>query len=331
MRTSYYCTVLDQYYLPRAWCLFLSLRKFVRTEQIIFFCLDRQSAQALRALHVPEACLRERESFLTPVLEEQCRHRLPNELAWTCKAIALEHLFNTVPDIDWAVYLDSDMFCFHDPGEGLALAGDADFLLTPHRFASSAFAAYEPLVGHYNAGFAAFRNTREGRRLVSWWKERCLESCPSQVENGIYSDQKYLDDLPRETETAPGFCHAGLNVAPWNIQAYAITKRGDKTYVGDSPLILYHFQGFQVVFQELFDYYSGDLLLSDAMTRLIYTPYAKALYGALRVFRELGVPLSTAWSKRKFAYISVGLFRSLMRKGNMFLPRFNQVRRDDWN
>ena len=50
--------------------------------------------------------------------------------------------------------------------------------------------------GVFNLGFLAVRMTGQGRRFIDWWAERLRSYCYDEVENGLFTDQRWVDLAP---------------------------------------------------------------------------------------------------------------------------------------
>lgn len=278
--STVYTTITDVHYLVRAWALYRSLLPWLGQDDIFaFYCVDDDAADLLASLNPAKAWIVRTQEYETPSLAEARGNRARNEYCWTCKPAIILHAFNRQPSLEWGVYFDSDMLAFADPQRELARAGGADALLTPHRWSGPDFAAFEPTVGQFNAGFAAFRNTAGGRKGAQWWLEQCLKICPAVPVEGAYADQKYLDYLPQQVNVHISGSK-GLNAAPWNISAYGISVMQQSVFVDDDILILYHFQGLRIHARFLFDIYPGPLRIPATIGSAIYSPYLAALRGA---------------------------------------------------
>ncbi len=188
-----------------------------------------------------------------------------------------------------AVYLDGDMMAFGDPDTALPLGSRSDthVVVTPHRFASAKLDRLTPIVGRFNGGYAAFRNSSPGLAALAWWEAQCMARCPAVPASHAYADQKYLDTLH---ETYPGVWrspHPGVNAAPWNIHDWPVSQQQGRVWVGSHPLVLYHFQGLRVYPGGLCQLYAGDLKLPAEVIRLIYRPYVRGLRRALERIRTV--------------------------------------------
>ena len=155
------------------------------------------------------------------------------------------------------------MMMFGDPDEALPNGIDAHVSLTPHRPTHDSFKGLMSQVGEFNAGYIAFRNSESGLDALRWWKDRCLESCSVDIDNGIFADQKYLDELSTIFEYVHVCQHKGVNAAPWNISNTSVYQKDGRVYIDNEELLVYHMQGFKKIASGIYDFYSGNVKLSD--------------------------------------------------------------------
>lgn len=74
--------------------------------------------------------------------------------------------------------------------------------------------------GRYCVQFNYFRQTENGRRVLTWWKEKCMEWCFDIPEPDRMGDQKYLNGWPEKFPGVWELQHLGGGVAPWNLEQY---------------------------------------------------------------------------------------------------------------
>ena len=210
--------------------------------------------------------------------------RSVSEYCWTAKSFALGYLIDRRPELEWAVYVDADMLAFGDLDLALLTAGNADFLLTPHRFAEG-FESFASAAGAYNAGYVAFRNSSSGRAALTQWTTLCTHSCPAVATADAYADQKYLERLPAAFPAGIESEFPGLNAGPWNIGQYELAAGPSGVMLSGSPLLLYHFQSLRVFSGHWIDLYFGGVRLPQTVRKLIYEPYLEALARSYRRLR----------------------------------------------
>jgi hypothetical protein len=272
---NYYCTIFDSAYLSRALAMHESLLRASRTARLAFFCVDERASELLARMSLERALIVPHAEFDTGPLEQARATRSRAEYCWTCKPFALLHLAAAAPEAEWAIYVDTDMLFYGDPDSALPDA-QAHYVITAHNF-HPAFEMYTATAGGHNAGYFAMRNGEQGRAVVRWWADRCIESCSVTSTELIYADQKYLDRMASLFPFGGSSGHPGLNVAPWNIERYRLTSEGGAPMVDGRPLLLYHFQALRILSNSLVDLYAGNRRISPRARELIYRPYLDAL------------------------------------------------------
>jgi hypothetical protein len=108
--------------------------------------------------------------------------------------------------------------------------------------------------GIYNLGFIAIKKSQGTAAFISWWQKRLSNMCFDERNEGLFTDQKWIDFLP-SFFTPDQLCisrHQGMNVAPWNFYERKITKEEDAFFVSNriadsyekDELLFVHFSGF---------------------------------------------------------------------------------------
>lgn len=281
---SIYCTIFDSNYVARALALCASFTEVNENGLFAFFCMDNEAADLLEKLKLQRSLIVRYSDFASGGLSDIEKFRSRGELCWTSKPIAMLYLMESYPDAEWVIYVDTDMLFYSDP-DAVFHDCTAHYLLTPHRFHPK-FQSYEKKAGRFNAGYMAARTSAQGREVVKWWKDRCLESCSSVPSGENYADQKYLDSLGSLFPYGEESNCAGLNLAPWNIDNYRIAQENGRVKVGADPLILYHFQGLQLFDDGSASLYIGARSIAKAHRKLIYAPYMNALEQAYSTIRN---------------------------------------------
>ncbi|MEW5704581.1 MAG: hypothetical protein AB1781_08370 [Pseudomonadota bacterium] len=317
-----YATILDANFIVRALALRQSLMPHIKNKTFVFFCIDDVAADTLEALNLKNSKILRPSQFETADLLRVRGGRKANEYCWTIKPAALLQAMDSDSSLDWVVYVDADTMAFADPDEALAEAQEmgASALLTPHGFHGAEFSGLEQVVGRFNAGYAAFRCVREGREILRWWLDRCLEKCSCIPDEHAYGDQKYLNTMATRFPGVLASPHPGLNLAPWNLRGHAITP-GAWPQVDGRKLLLYHFQGFKIFGRKLFNLYDGDYTIPGHVRRLIYRPYVAEIRRQIRCLREVSLDASLGRERdigRPMRLRNLGR-RVLFRQGNMHL------------
>jgi hypothetical protein len=286
--TTCHTIICDIKYVAPALAFYRSLRA-VTSDPLRIYTLDVEAAGVLRQFPLEGVEVFAPSAYIPPDVEALRKSRSPSAFAFSLKPIALLHA--TGARAEWISYFDADIGVFADPARLLdGLPPDTPASFTPHRF-STVFRYYESSVGRFNAGYVAFRNGPQGRKILEDWRDRCVAWCQDFVDGNRYSDQKYLNELA-DIYPAIDICrHKGANVAPWNISGVRLSLENQQVWVDSDPLVFYHFQGLKMYGPRLFDLYAD----------LVYRPYVQLLAHACddvsRVSRRASTYSSNTWTR----------------------------------
>ena len=219
-------------------------------------------------------------------------------------------------------YLDPDIYVFQPLNAVRAALAEAELALTPH--------LTRPLLGEampndqailksgvWNLGFAAMRATPATRSLVDWWAEKCRFDCRVDFENGLFTDQRWMDLAPGFVERFALLRSPTLNLAYWNLEGRTLARMKDGWTVDGQPLSFFHFSGFDPARPEVLSKHqvrthvaSGSplaTLLADYAKSLRANGYAHATqieYGHGRF--PSGEPVSKVMRRRALAAARAG-------------------------
>jgi hypothetical protein len=275
----YYCTLFDRNYLSRGLALHSSLVRHEGDVKLFILCLDRATHDALTALALPRAELVSIDALerTDAQLKAVRPGRTPAEFYLTCKPALLRYVLDHFAEVRRITYLDADVYFFSTVGPAEAGLVDAAVTLTPHRFPPQI--AHLNRAGEFNAGWVGVSATAEGRRFVSWWRERCIENCRFAPQESLFGDQKYLDEVPALFERVTSIPHAGVNAGPWNLGGARIETATDGVEIDGEPLVAFHFHGTKRILFKLYDSglaaYGGRL--STQIKQYLYRPYLDEL------------------------------------------------------
>jgi hypothetical protein len=284
-KNAVYCTIFDDQYLARALALYRSFIKVNQRSIFAFFCIDTYSYNFLVALKLNQAIIVSHDDFATPELIEVRAIRSRGEYCWTCKPVAMLYLMKSLPRATWVVYVDSDMMFFGDPDEVL-LESKFHYLLTPHRFHVN-FLKCSNTVGQYNAGYVAARCSDNGKRAITWWKDRCIESCSFIPTPNTFADQRYLNQMTDLFEFGTSLDHIGMNAAPWNMAKFNFSHNAGQVFIDNKPLLLFHFQGLHLFDNGKASLYVGNMRINKNLMANVYLPYILALSQEFKNIREI--------------------------------------------
>lgn len=237
-------------YIPKVRMLFESIRRFHPDWVIHLALADRQ---------VPEIDL-SAEPFDNLVVIDDLN--IPDstgwifchsivELATAIKPFVLQHLL-AQPDVGRVIYLDPDTVLFSPLTDVVEALEEANIALTPHQTdpEKDLSAVIDNEIcslkhGIYNLGFAAISNTEVGRDFAKWWSTRLYYFCRDEIENGLFTDQRWIDLVPAFFEGVAIMRTPRLNVSTWNLTTREVTNAANGGYlVNGEPLGFYHFTGF---------------------------------------------------------------------------------------
>ena len=280
-----YCSTFDSNYLARAIVLYDSIINKNQNALFAFCCIDDESACLLQALALPRSIVVPIQIYAPKELLALKSIRPYGEFCWTLKPVAQRYLLDIFPYSEWVIYVDADMMCFGNPDFCLPSI-NYHYSITPHRFHKD-HAMFEDAVGKYNAGYVAARNSLNGKAIIDYWMEKCIESCSANPSENIYGDQKYLNQFSNQVDGIY-ICDArGVNAAPWNIMNYQLIIYKNKVQIDGDQLLLYHFQGFRVFENGIASLYTGKWIIPNNIIINIYTPYIEALMLAYKKIKTV--------------------------------------------
>ncbi len=101
---------------------------------------------------------------------------------------------------------------------------DHSILLTPHQCGpeTDEQAVFDNELcclknGVYNLGFLAVKMTGQGTQFIDWWAERLRSHCYDEIENGLFTDQRWVDLAPAFFDNLAVVREPQYNVATWNL------------------------------------------------------------------------------------------------------------------
>lgn len=205
------------------------------------------------------------------------QNRSFGEYCWTCSSSLIEYVLDYYREPACA-YIDADMYFYADPAvlfRELERRG-ASVLLTGHRFGWFERPRAE-VVGRFCVEFNLFVNNAQAKDLLGIWKRQCIENCTSDAVDGLFGDQKYLDNWVDEYACVIETEHLGAGVAPWNISQYRLISHEGTGYQlkcrgRQVDLIFYHFAGLKYLDREtvdmnIYEYWGIDRRLAITLYR----------------------------------------------------------------
>jgi hypothetical protein len=237
-------------YLPKVRILCHSIRRY-HPEAVIHLVLADECPEWLRAENEPFDFILGIGHLGIPDWRAWSFTHSIVELSTGIKPFALKHLLN-LPECGTVLYFDPDMVLFSRVDDLLATLGEFNVALTPHQtkpeetldaILDNEVASLKH--GIFNLGFIGVSNTDEGRRFADWWAERTYHLCRAEVENGLFTDQKWVNFAPVFFDGVAIVKSSRHNVATWNLTTRRMTGDFETGFrVDGEPLGFYHFTGF---------------------------------------------------------------------------------------
>jgi hypothetical protein len=150
---------------------------------------------------------------------------------------------------DIVIYMDPDTAVFAPLDPVIERLADADIVLTPHLAAPETEDAgirdnelSALRTGVYNLGFVAIRTTGEGARFARWWSDRLRWACYDEPDRGLFTDQRWCDQVPTLFDRVHILRDPGFNIASWNVGRRRVTIGHDGVIrVNGEILRFWHF------------------------------------------------------------------------------------------
>jgi hypothetical protein len=154
---------------------------------------------------------------------------------------------------DQVIYLDPDILCFRRFDEVFAALERYRIVLTPHICAPNPenyFPGEKGILsgGVFNLGFLALRKSESSTAFIKWWSEHLRYECLSEIDSGLFVDQKWVDLVPSCFEDVFILRNTTYNIAYWNLHERSLETREGTLYEVQSsaPVTFIHFSGIAV-------------------------------------------------------------------------------------
>ena len=203
----YFCTILSKTRLYQGLALLTSLKRVMGEDFHLFIhCIDEETFTLLKKMKWKNSQLIPEKKLPNRIVSLK-NERKVHEYCWTLKPVICDYVLRKYPAVNRITYLDSDLYFWGDPRQVFKKQPDCSVLLSIEEKysprANQAIQQRSKITGRYNSGFISFKQDEIGRNAVRWWKEKCLENCRIDPAEGLFGDQKYLDEL---TGLFPAIC-----------------------------------------------------------------------------------------------------------------------------
>lgn len=149
------------------------------------------------------------------------------------------------------VYIDADMWLFQPMEDVWEELKTFAILLTPHLVQPLPNDGKFPTeteylrCGTFNAGFVAIKGNAVGDSMLDWWCNRMTSDCIVDILGSLFVDQKWLNLVPGLFPAVQILRHRGYNAGHWSLSQSAIETASDgRFFIGNDPLVLFHFSKF---------------------------------------------------------------------------------------
>jgi len=196
------------------------------------------------------------------------------EASTSVKGNFFNYLFNKYENESEFVYLDPDIYVYSDFVELKETLKTRPIVLCPHLLQPGNIDMELSSTAHgvYNLGFLAVNKSfEEARKFINWWAERLYLFCYDDKENGVFTDQKWIDLAPCFFDVEV-FKHRGYDFAPWSLLDCGMTVENGQVFIKGDPLRFIHFSGYGRTAQKCMDDW---LPAGDHPFRTLYAEYAK--------------------------------------------------------
>ncbi|NQX66695.1 hypothetical protein HQN90_11215 [Paenibacillus alba] len=167
------------------------------------------------------------------------------EASTAVKGQFFRYLYEAFPDEQQFVYLDPDIYVYSDFIELKLLLETRPIVLCPHLLDPGNIDMELSSTAHgvYNLGFLGVNRSQEAQTFIKWWADRLYLFCYDDIQNGIFTDQKWIDLAPCFFDVEI-FKHRGYDFAPWSLLECGMTEESGEFYVKGDPLRFIHFSGY---------------------------------------------------------------------------------------
>ena len=223
-------------------CLHDSLMTHAQPFHLWILCTDTPVEQQLKRLSLPNVTIIPLEEIENDELLKAKQDRTIAEYCWTLTPFTFQAVFDRDKNVDRVTYVDADLFFFSDPRTLINELDTEkkDVLITEHAYAPD-YEYWLPQSGRFCVQFLTVGNNEKGRRVMTWWQNRCVEWCYARFEDGKFGDQKYLDQWPLLfPEIVHILTQRDKTLAPWNIFHVSKNKRGN------IDPVFFHFHGLKI-------------------------------------------------------------------------------------
>lgn len=297
IQTEHFVTLFDNNFLPIGLCLHASLIKHGQPFRLWILCMDELVEQNLQRLSLSNVTLIPLSDAEDARLLAVKPTRSRGEYCWTLTPFTPQFVFQRDPNVKQVTYLDADLLFFEPPKILLDEFGQSGkhVLITEHAYGPQyANTGRAQRGGRFCVQFMTFRRTVEGKKVMRWWQDRCIEWCYARAEDGKFGDQKYLDHWPEIfADEVHILTQKEKTLAPWNVAYFGWIQGGQL-----SP-VFYHFQTLRIISPDQLLLYSGWRVGEASL--VLYQTYANYLQRVIWELKQAGIPVAYIPRKKNWS------------------------------
>jgi ABC-type transporter Mla subunit MlaD len=172
-----------------------------------------------------------------------------HEFSVSLKPLLLEYIFNKY-DYKKVCFFDADIYIYHSLKKEVWEQLDCSpIILTPHLIQSPADYISEQELnvsrhGIYNSGFIGLSRHPDSEDFIVWWKNRLSQLCYRKPDQGMASDQRWLDFVPTLGLNVYISRDPGMNAAYWDLSNRFFEHKDGGYWVNGVPLKFFHFSKY---------------------------------------------------------------------------------------
>ncbi|MDP4181195.1 MAG: hypothetical protein Q8942_08905 [Bacillota bacterium] len=284
----YYCSTFSKDYVYKGLLLYNSLERFDKDFHFFIICLHEEVKSLLEKISLKNATIItlddiEKDDAELLLIKES---RSDKEYAWTSKASACLYILKRYTEVDHIVWLDGDTFFYSNPDTIFDEWGNYSIMLTEERWREP-HKKMGVTNGFYNTGFMGFKRDANALKCLQWFRARLLEWCYDKWENGLWSDQVYVNDWLNRFENVGVIKNMGVNVTPYIIGGSKVDMHDGSIYIDNEELVFFHYYGFKYLDGNEFDLCGYKMNLSDDVIKWLYFPYIHASKEMMELIRGI--------------------------------------------
>lgn len=167
------------------------------------------------------------------------------EASTAVKGQFFRYIIENYPKERKFVYLDPDCYVYSDFVELRDILDTRPIVLCPHLLQPGNIDMELSSTAHgvYNLGFLAVNRSEEAIKFINWWADRLYLFCYDDIQNGIFTDQKWIDLAPCFFDVEI-LKHRGYDFATWSLLDCGMTEKDGQYFVKGDPLRFIHFSGY---------------------------------------------------------------------------------------